>query len=380
MMVYLMKPLKVYAYTSGMGFPGRLIMQITAFFDFYSTFTIGKNEVLRLHQRVFKGNFIFNQGVMKVDYASIEREIQMPSMRRNILLGASVNGLGEAFSMNAPIISLGEPLRTQAREFLDAQVFLPDIMTLSHTAIRAKCAQILQEWVDGEKPADNVMMRSVITRMTIFLLEGVLIPKADSDRITGAYLKSTGLTMLFRYFPFFLGLNQPEKRFKRDVQIPLQKLGVSNPVIDVTLFAAMLGIGSTFIQCVKDIKAHQIDFGQLDAEHKVNLVIEAARREPTVAGTHRIVETPEEIVIAGRKIILEPGELIIYPLVCANTDESVFKCPYLMDLNRSQAEKDKVLSWSKGAHNCPAKDLSIEITVAMLESLQEKVSLDTVRY
>lgn len=381
MLVYLLKPLKVYAYTSGMGFAGRLIIQVTSFIDFYITLILGKNDILTLHQKVYGGNFILNKSVAKVDYASIEREIQIPSLRKNILLGAALSSLGDGFVMNAPIIALGEPIRTQAREYLDAHHFLPQVITLTHSDIRQKAGTILQEWVDGENPANMRIMRSTITRLVIFLVEGIGISKKDAEAVTLAYLKRSGQTHLFKqYFPLIAGLIGTDRRLTKEVHVPLRQLGVPNAAIDYTLFAGMLGIGNLFDQCIRDIRAQQIDYGQLAPEQRTNLVMEAARRQPVVAGTHRIVESPESIVIAGKKVTLSAGDIILYPLVCANTDETEFKCPHQFDLNRSVEEHSKILSWSKGPHACPAKGLSIEITLAMLESLQGKIPLSTIKY
>lgn len=151
-----------------MGVLGRMIIQITSFFDFYITLILGKNDILLLHQKIYRGNFIFNKSVTKVDHGSIEQEVQLPSLRKNILLGASLNALGEGFVMNAPI-----------------------------------------------------------------------------------------------------------------------------------------------------------NFSQLSDEQKINLIYEAVRRQPVVAGTHRVVEAPEDIVIAGKIVTLDGGDIVTYPLVCANMDTKV---------------------------------------------------------
>ena len=96
--------------------------------------------------------------------------------------------------------------------------------------------------------------------------------------------------------------------------------------------------------------------------------------------THRILEEPEEVVVAGRTLKLTEGDEIVYPFVCSNKDEKVFKCPHAIKLDREKEEYDNVLSWSKGAHACPARDFSILVTLVMLDTLNEKVPLDSIDY
>jgi cytochrome P450 len=318
---------------------------------------------------------------MKVDYQSIDKEIQLPSLRNNTLTGGAVSALSEAFATNVPMISMGEPVRTQVREYLDTHYLLPETMSLTSEEIQAKCAVILNEWVEGESPTDPFIMRSVATQITIFLTTGILISKQHSERATKTYLMGVLKIILFReYFAFLVGVMGIEKQLKKDVYLPLRELGVPNPVIDYTLFAAMISIGGLFIECVKNIRAHHLTFGELQPAQKTRLVIESIRLQPTVTTTHRVVESPENTTIAGKTVTLTGGDTLVYPLVCANTDERKFKCPHQFDLNRSQAEYDNVLSWSKGSHDCPAKDFSIQVTLAMLNTLNARIPLATIQY
>jgi cytochrome P450 len=50
-----------------------------------------------------------------------------------------------------------------------------------------------------------------------------------------------------------------------------------------------------------------------------------------------------------------------------------------MDLGRSEEARDEILSWSKGPHACPAKDLSVHVTMAMLDVLSERFELSALR-
>ncbi|HEY7811717.1 MAG TPA: hypothetical protein VIC62_00675, partial [Nakamurella sp.] len=67
------------------------------------------------------------------------------------------------------------------------------------------------------------------------------------------------------------------------------------------------------------------------------------------------------------------------PFVCSNRDPDVFPDPDAMDLGRTDEARDEVLSWSKGPHSCPAKELSILVTMSMLDTLSERYELSTLR-
>lgn len=380
-MIWLLKPLKLFAYTTRFGFLKRLIIQFTTFLDFIFSFIHGQNEVMEVYEKVYKGNFIFGHGIMKTDYKSTLEEIQQPSMRTNHFMGIPVVSGNEVFIVNSPLISLGEPFRTLAREHIDETIFNEAFYDLTYDQVVEKCAIPLQEWLEDPNPKDITTMRSVSTRMVILLCEDILISKEDSEKVTAAYLKRFVQLSLFKnYFTLITGVLGTEKFIKKDAFYHLRKLGVSSTVIDATLFAAMFSIGTLFTRCVGDLRKHKIDYDSLSLEEKKKFVIEVVRLYPTVTTTHRILEAPEEVVVAGKTLQLTEGDEIVYPFVCSNKDEKAFKCPHAIQLDRSDQDYEKVLSWSKGAHACPARDFSILVTIAMLDALNQKIPLKDIDY
>lgn len=379
--ICVLKPLKLFAYRTRFSLLKRLIIGTTSFIDFVSSYIHGQNEIMLLHQKIYKGNFIFGGGIMKTDYASAVAEIPKPSMRTNSFMGLPVVSGNEVFVVNSPLISLGEPFRTLARKHIDETIFTPELSALSYEDVKTKCKDILSEWLADTNAQDITVMRSTPTRMVILLLQNMVISKKDGEDVTAAYLRRfVELSLFKRYFPIISGLLGSEKYIKKDAFYKLRAIGVSNPVIDATLFAAMFSIGTLFIRCVGDIRRNKIDYKRLSMEMRRNFVIEAVRLYPTVTATHRIVETDEEIVVSGQRILLTPGDEVVYPFICINKDESAFTCPHQMSLNRSKEDYDKVLSWSIGPHACPAKNLSILITMVMLDTLAQKMPLESIDY
>jgi len=379
--IYGMKPLKLYAYRTRFKALKRVILQMTAFTDFFVQWLHGQNEIMQLNQKVFGGNFIFGSGVMVTDYKTTAEAIPKPSLRTNNFMGIPVVSGNEVFVVNSPMISLGEPFRTLARQDAEKTVFTPEIAALNYEKVKSKCGTILSDWVADDKASEITIMRSVATRMIIFLLQDIDIGKKTAESTTAAYLRRFVELSLFKaYLPIITSWLGSEKFIKKDAFYPLRKLGVSNPVIDSTLFAGMFSIGTLFIRCVGDIKRHGIDYSSLDLEMRRNFVIEALRLYPTVTTTHRVVESDEEITISGKTIKLCGGDEVIYPFTCAHADSTAFKCPHQMKIDRPKEEYDKVLSWSKGPHACPAKDLSLLITMVMLDKLNEKQALSSIDY
>jgi biflaviolin synthase len=108
-------------------------------------------------------------------------------------------------------------------------------------------------------------------------------------------------------------------------------------------------------------------------------VFESIRLFPTVTTVHRRLTEPEDVEVRGRTVHLEAGDEIAYPFVCSNRDPEIFPDPDAMDLGRTEEAREKVLSWSKGPHACPAKDLSVHVTMAMLDALSERFELAALR-
>ena len=256
--IWMMKPFKLFAYTTRFGFLKRLIIQITTFWDFVFSFIHGQNEVMEVYKKIYKGNFIFGHGIMKTDFDSTHKEIQQPSMRTNHFMGVPVVSGNEVFIVNSPMISLGEPYRRLAREHVDKTIFNEAFYDLSYDSIKQKCAVPLKDWQADKDPKDITTMRSVATRMVILLCQDLLISKVDSEEVTAAYLKRFIQLSLFKnYFTLVTGLLGSEKFIKKDAFYRLRKLGVDSTVIDSTLFAAMFSIGTLFTRCVGDLKKTQ---------------------------------------------------------------------------------------------------------------------------
>lgn len=379
--IYAMKPLKIFAYRTRFQFLKRILLQITSLADFILHWFHGQNEAMELNQKIFGGNFIFGAGVMVTDFETTVKEIPKLSYRTNNFMGIPVVSGNEVFVVNSPMISLGEPFRTLAREHVEKTVFTPAIDSLTYDDVKKKCHTILQEWVADEKASAITIMRSVSTRMIIYLLQEIDIGKKVSESVTAAYLRHFVELSLFKaYLPLVTSWLGSEKYIKKDAFYPLHDLGVSNPVIDATLFAGMFSIGTLFVHCVENMRHYGIKYSSLDLEKRRNFVIETVRLYPTVTTTHRVVESDEEIVVSGKKIQLSAGDEVVYPFICANKDGRAFDCPHKLNIDRSKEELDKVLSWSKGPHACPAKNLSILITMVMLDTLAEKQDLSLIDY
>ena len=67
--------------------------------------------------------------------------------------------------------------------------------------------------------------------------------------------------------------------------------------------------------------------------------------------------------------------MTVYPFIAINRDPRDFTAPNELRLNRSSKELGQILSWSAGPHACPAKELSIFVTVMMLDALAAKCDL-----
>lgn len=375
------KPFKIHAYRTRRSWLKRLIIEVTTFWDWVAHFVFGQNEAMQLYEEVYGGDFLFGHAFMATDFDTTDREVRLPSHRTSNFMGIGTVSSNEVFVVNAAMISLGEPFRGVLRRHIEETVFTDSIDALTYDDVVTRCRGALDEWTADPRAADIVVMRSVATRMIVLLLEDVLISKRDSETVTAAYVKGfVQLSLFKRYFPFISGVLGSEQRIKRDAFYRLQELGVSNPVIDATLFAAMFSIGTLFIRCVGDVRRHGIDYASLDLEARRRFVIEAVRLYPTVTTTHRVAEREETRTVAGREIRVEVGDEIAYPFVCSNRDPSAFECPHEMKLDRPESSYEKVLSWSKGAHACPARELSVLVTVAMLDAMARVRPLEEIEY
>ena len=149
--------------------------------------------------------------------------------------------------------------------------------------------------------------------------------------------------------------------------------------IDITLFAAMFSIGTLLMRCVEDVQRFGIPYETLSHEQKRRFVIEVLRLYPTVTSVHRILEQPETVRVANRDLRLTPGDEVVYPFICSNRDQQAFADADRIVLDRPAEAYDRVLSWSQGPHSCPAREMSIVVTVVMLDALASRFPLAHLR-
>lgn len=379
--IWLAKPVKLFAWRTRIRWLRGLLLEITTFLDFVMVFADVQNPTMQLHAAVYGGNFLFGKAVMVVDHAVAEREIAQPTLRGNRFMGIDiVSNDAMVFVTNVGPISTGQPTRSLIRGHIDQQIMTERVRSFTLDSLRAECAEILADWSADPKMTNLWRLRGAATRLFLRILCERTIPKAQADAITFAYTRRFVEFSLFgRYAPFLLGILGTREGIRRDAYIPLRQLGLDNVAIDMTLFAAMFSVGTIVMKCVEFAAQHEVDYAALPPHGRMGFVIEALRLYPTVTTVHRIVETEERVVVAGRELVLEPGSEVAYPFVCINRDARAFSAPDAFRLDRSREELGRVLSWSTGPHVCPAKDLSILVTVLMLDALAARQDLRTLK-
>lgn len=369
--IWLMMPVKLCAFRFRHRVLGRVLMEMTCWCDFMLVLANVQNATLLIHQRVWRGAFVFGKSVMVVDHDIALREIPQPSMRGNRFMGVDlVSNDPGVFVTNAGPISTGQPTRGLIREYIDHRIMTPRVRAFDYAGLRTECAEILREWTADPKMATMLSIRGTLTQLFVRVLAEKNMTKAQGDEVTWHYFRRFAEFSLFgRYLPVMLGVLGTREAMRRGAFIPLRKLGVDNLAIDMTLFAAMFSVGTIIIKAVEFVRAHDIDYTALSPFQRFAFVIEAFRVCPTVTTVHRIVEAEEDVEMRGRKRALRAGDEVAYPFVCINRDARVFSKPEEFRIDRSPAEAAQVLSWSAGPHVCPAKDLSIVSSVLMLDTL-----------
>ncbi|MCZ6692143.1 MAG: hypothetical protein O7H41_21360 [Planctomycetota bacterium] len=380
-LVFVLMPLKIYAYRTRIRFIRRMILEVTSLIDFLLIWVNVQNETMLLHWRVFGGNFIFGKAVMVVDYETVADAITKPLMKNNNFMGVSiVSSNSDAFATNAGILTQSPPIRKMTRKYISENIFTERVQCFDDASVRAACKEILGEWMQDSKMATTISIRSTVIQVFFQLLSQTRVPKADADSVTWNYMRRfTELSLFSGYLPWLLGLLGTGKRVRNDVYFKLRGYGMDMMTIDMTLFAALFSIGTLVIRCVEDLKRFGVIYERLSAKEKRNLVFEALRLYPTVTTVHRVVEQDETVVVRGKKLKLTPGNEVTYPFICANRDPRRFRNPAAMDLHLPRFEYDAVLSWSKGPHDCPAKALSIVVSVMLLDTLAERYRLSDLR-
>jgi hypothetical protein len=372
--IRLAMPVKLFAWRCRWKWLKRLILELTTAMDWAMVFADVQNEAMLLHFRVYKGNFIFGQAIMVVDHTAAKAQIEKPSLRGNRFMGVDiVSNDPAAFLTNAGPISTAPPTRDLVRRYIDEKIMTPEVRALDLSSLTSECKGILDEWASGAEMATMLKIRSAATRIFIKVLSGIDLAPQQADAITFSYVRRFSELSLFgRYLPSMLGILGTRQGIRRDAYLPLRRLGVDNLAIDMTLFAAMFSVGTIVIKSAGLAKANRIDYPALSMRERMAFVVEAVRLCPTVTSVHRILEETEQVAVAGTMLTADPGDEFAYPFVCINRDASVFSVPEAFRLHRPLEEVASVLSWSSGQHVCPAKDLSVLVTMMMLNALSSR--------
>ncbi len=377
--IWLLRPVKLYAYRTRFALVQNLILECTSFIDFCLVFLNIQNETMLLHWKIYRGDFIFGRAIMPTDYQSAAEALPGPLFKNSNFMGVALLS-NDSFSTNSPIIHQCPPVRAQTRGYIDQHIFTERVKGLDVNAVREHCAAILDAWEADSKMATAVAIRRTVLQTTFKLLSNTEIPRDEADRMTRSYMRAFAeMSLLSHYLPFLEGFLGTRKRVRQEVYLKLKALGIDNMTIDMTLFAAMFSIGTLVMRCVEDCRRFQIDYKHLEPNQKRNFIIEAIRLYPTVTTVHRVVESEETITLRGKRLHLKPGDEVAYPIICANRDPAHFTNPDQIDLHRDEAVYDKVLSWSKGSHACPAKELSLTLSRVLLDALAQRFNLQELR-
>ena len=376
-----LRPIKMYAYRTRCALLKRIILEFTTFVDWLLIILNVQNETILLHCDIYRGNFIFGQGIMVTDYQSAADNLVKPlEKNNNFMCVPIITNKREIFATYSPILQQNPPVRELTRNYLDTHVFTPQVREHSYESIQTICQDILKEWAASPKMTNNFKLRSVVTRIFIKLLADVTLTPEEAESVTCQYLRRFAEFSFFGYyFPFMLGLLGSRHHMRTDVFNKLKAHGIDPMVTETTLFSAMLSIGTLTIRCVENVQRHGINYQTLNNRDKLNYLIESLRLYPTVATVHRILEQDETVMVCNKELKLTAGDEIAYPFICSHRDETVFKDPEKFDIHRPSEEYEKVLSWSKGQHKCPGRDLSILVTLLMLDKLGEKHDLTQLR-
>jgi cytochrome P450 len=375
------RPVKSFAYRTRLRPLKRLLVEVNTVIDWALIWPNIQNGSMELHREAYGGNFFFGRAVMVTDHATTKRDIACPAHRGDNFMGVDiVSSDPNVFATNTGILNQNPPIRAATRRYLDEHVFTPEVTAMTFEDVRDAAAEILRDWRARQRMASMLVIRSTVTRVFLRILTGVTISTEESDRCTKQYIRGFTEASLFHgYAPWMLGLLGTHERLRKQTYAPLEQHGMDLMAVDVTMFAAMFSIGTLVLRCVEDTHRFGIRYRELDRARRRAFVFESIRLFPTVTTVHRRLTEPEDIEVRGRIVHLEAGDEIAYPFVCSNRDPGIFPDPDAMDLGRPEEARDHVLSWSKGPHSCPAKELSVHVTMAMLDALSERFELSALR-
>lgn len=376
-----LKPIKIYAYRTRSKPIKRLILELTSPIDLLLVVANIQDETMQLHEEIYGGNFVFGKAVAITSHARTSSEIIQRAMRCNHFMGLDIIAAdSRVFATNAPSLNQCPPVREHTRAYLEREILPDAVRHLDYDAVARQCREILGDWKADPEMATMFGIRSTATRLFLKLLADVTVPAEEADAVTREYIRRFGeATLFYRHARFLMGLLGTHEALMRDVYLKLKQRGINLLTIEVTLFAAMFSVGTIVLKAISYAQEFGIDYRALDPEQRRRFVIEALRLYPTVTSVHRMVEQRESVNVAGHTLELEPGDEVIYPFICANRDPARFDAPNDLRLDRPQQELDAILSWSKGPHECPAKDLSIVVTQIMLDTLAERFDLSKLR-
>lgn len=381
-LIWLLRPVKLLAWRTRFDLLRRAILEVTAGIDMLLIFANTQNKAMTLHWEIYGGNFLFGKCVMVTGYDQAAAEIPRSRMRTSRFMGVHtlVNDPG-VFASNAGPITTSQPARRVLREHMNREFFTPELTAPDFGKLMADCAPILREWSADPGMAVSLWpIRGTVTRLITKIIGKKDISRAEADAVTAEYLRRTGEFSAFGYYlPFMLGLLGTREGVRRGAFLPLQRLGVDNLVIDMTLFAAMFSIGTIVIKCVEFTRRYGVDYAGLSPAERVQFVVESLRIYPTVTSVHRILEEEETVEVGGAPLRLRVGDEVAYPFVCINRDPAHFTAPEAFRVDRAPEELAKVLSWSRGPHACPVRDLSVLVTVMMLDTLAARFDLRRLR-
>lgn len=372
--VWLLKPIKLYAYRTRFEFVRRLILEVTCFIDWALIFLLVQNETMKLHQDIWGGDFVFGKAIMVTRHAEAAARVVQPLLKSRHFMGVPiVANETEVFASNSPMLQQNQPLRRLSRSWINEQIFTERVRALDLDRLKQELEPILNAWAADPDMAKFLKIRGVATRIFVQVLCQIELPKEDADQITFNYFRRFGeLSAFGHYFPVIAGVLGSRERIRRDAYDRLTAFGVDRMVVEMVLFAAMFSVGTHVMRVVENARRHGISYNDCSAAERRAYIIESLRLNPTVTSTQRVLDREEQVVVAGKTLTLRPGNEIAYPFVCCHRDPAAFKDPDRFDLQRPQEELDRNLAWSRGFHECPAKELSILVSQVMLDKLAER--------
>ncbi|RAL20202.1 hypothetical protein DL240_18465 [Lujinxingia litoralis] len=372
-LVYAMVPLKTLAFTTRFTFLRGLLLEFTAFMDVLLVGLLVQNHALRLTAKAFGGNFIFGRTLMETDHSRAAAALMEPHLRGNLFMGLPIVGFAPTvFMTNAGPINVSQPARGVLRGHLDAMLQSDALRHPDLDATGARVAHALHDWVQGPRPLTLWALRGAATRVLAILLADVDLPQDQARTITAAYLRRFAeLSAFYYYAPWMLSLLGTHEAMRHEVFLPLKRHGINALVVDMMLFAGMFSVGTIVMKCVDFARDYDIDYPALSPTERQAFVVESLRLFPTVSSVHRVVENPEPFELRGRTITARPGMEIAYPFVCIHQNADLFPQPERLRLDRPGDQVANILSWSRGPHQCPLRDLSVVVTTLMLDALAE---------